>query len=116
MAAAAAVALTVPGIPWEVVGYGRHSLNMRGFADPLYVGEGINSSVAVSKLHHGAVQFHVAGKVEASSDLQDMRMERMLGHLPALLHPRPRSVLVVGCGAAYGSFDSVVAAGGRTSQ
>ena len=33
-------------------------------------------------------------------------MERMLGHLPALVHPRPRSVLVVGCGAGVtaGSF------------
>jgi spermidine synthase len=30
----------------------------------------------------------------------------MLGHIPALLHPRPRSVLVVGCGAGVtaGSF------------
>lgn len=29
----------------------------------------------------------------------DMRLERMLGHVPALLHPHPRSVLVVGVGA-----------------
>ena len=35
-----------------------------------------------------------------------MRLQRMLGHLPALLHPKPRSVLVVGCGAGVtaGSF------------
>ena len=35
-----------------------------------------------------------------------MRLQRMLGHLPALLLPRPRSVLVVGCGAGVtaGSF------------
>ena len=35
-----------------------------------------------------------------------MRLQRMLGHLSALLHPRPRSVLVVGCGAGVtaGSF------------
>jgi len=26
-------------------------------------------------------------------------MQRMLGHLPALLQAEPRSVLVVGCGA-----------------
>lgn len=26
-------------------------------------------------------------------------MERMLGHVPALLHPKPESVLIVGCGA-----------------
>jgi len=28
-----------------------------------------------------------------------MRLQRLLGHLPALLHPGPKSVLVVGCGA-----------------
>jgi spermidine synthase len=33
-------------------------------------------------------------------------MQRMLGHLPALVHPKPRSVLVVGCGTGItaGSF------------
>ncbi len=99
LAAAGLLAAAVPAIPWEVIGYGRQMLNMRGFADPLYVGEGMHSSVAVSQTHGGIRQFHVAGKVEASTDLQDMRMERMLGHLPALLHSRPRSALVVGCGA-----------------
>ena len=36
----------------------------------------------------------------------DMRLQRMLGHMPALLHPKPRSVLVVGFGAGVtaGSF------------
>src|SRR5262249_36018090 len=31
---------------------------------------------------------------------------RMLGHIPALVHPRPRSALIVGCGAGVtaGSF------------
>jgi spermidine synthase len=35
-----------------------------------------------------------------------MRLQRMLGHLPALLHPKAESVLVVGCGAGVtaGSF------------
>jgi spermidine synthase len=35
-----------------------------------------------------------------------MRLQRMLGHLPALLHPHPRSVLIVGFGAGVtaGSF------------
>ena len=30
---------------------------------------------------------------------RDMRLERMMGHVPALIHPKPRSVLVVGFGA-----------------
>jgi spermidine synthase len=58
---------------------------------------------------HGVPQvryFHISGKVEASSTFWDMSMQRMLGHLPALVHPEPRSVLVVGCGAGVtaGSF------------
>jgi spermidine synthase len=65
----------------------------------LYVGEGMNSSVAVSKLAGGIRQFHVSGKVEASTYLHDMRLQRMLGHLSALVHRKPRSVLIVGCGA-----------------
>ena len=63
------------------------------------VGEGTNSSMAVSRLPSGYLNYHNAGKVQASSEPQDMRLQRMLGHLPALVHPHPRSVLVVGCGA-----------------
>ncbi len=35
-----------------------------------------------------------------------MRLQRMLCHFPALIHPNPRSVLIVGCGAGVtsGSF------------
>jgi len=96
---AVALAWSVPKLPWELVAWGR-SLPMRTApAQALYVGEGMNSSVAVTKLEGGILNFHVGGKVEASSDPTDMRLERMLGHLPALLHPRPKSVLIVGCGA-----------------
>jgi len=65
----------------------------------------MNASVAVTE-ELGVRSFHVCGKVEASTHWQDMRLQRMLGHLPALLHPEPRSVLVVGCGAGVtaGSF------------
>ena len=100
-------------IPWEVIGYGRHLLNMRGFAEPLFVGEGMNSSVAVSKEHDGARQFHISGRVEASSDVQDMRTQRMLGHLPALMHAGPRSALIVGCGAGVTAGTFVVHPGVR---
>jgi spermidine synthase len=46
--------------------------------------------------------------VEASTLPQDMRLQRMLGHLPALVHPKPRSVLVVGCGAGVTAGTFVV--------
>jgi spermidine synthase len=40
----------------------------------------------------------VDGKVDAT-DSADMLTQRMLGHLPLLLHPRPRDVLVIGLGS-----------------
>jgi spermidine synthase len=59
----------------------------------------MNSSVAVSETPGGARFFHVSGKTEASSLEKDMRLQRMLPNLPALVHPAPRSVLIVGFGA-----------------
>jgi spermidine synthase len=90
----------VASVPGELIAYGRAMPTRLGEATILYLGEGMNSSVAVSQnIGDGVRNFHVSGKVEASSDPADMRMQRMLGHLPALIHPHPRSVLVVGCGA-----------------
>ena len=97
----------VAKVPGELIAYGRYVVTWMGQTDVLYTGEGMNSSVAVSrKLADDTISFHVSGKVEASNDPQDMRMQRMLGHLPALVNPHPRSVLVVGCGAGVtaGSF------------
>ena len=65
----------------------------------LYIGEGMNASVAVSEDQDGIRYFHVSGKTEAATYPIDMRLQRMLGHLSALLNPKPRSVLVVGFGA-----------------
>jgi spermidine synthase len=105
------MAVRLPRIPWGVVAYGRYLPSWAGeirsgASKMLFVGEGMNSSVAVTELNSGVRNFHVSGKVEASSEPQDMRLQRMLGHIPALLHPKPRSVLVVGCGAGVtaGSF------------
>ena len=96
---AVVLAWRVPALPWELVAWGRSLPTRTAPAEALYVGEGMNSSVAVTKLEGGILNFHVSGKVEASSDPTDMRLERMLGHIPALLHPHPKSVLIVGCGA-----------------
>jgi spermidine synthase len=111
-----ALASTVSAIPWQAIAYGRRiapilrNLAVAGGAQatPLFVGEGINSSVVISQLGDQRF-FYVSGKSEASSVLIDMRLQRMMGHLPALVHPAapaPRSVLVVGFGAGVtaGSF------------
>ncbi len=96
----------VSGVPGMLIAYGRRMTTSAGRSKILFTGEGINSSIAISEWDDGAVQFHVSGKVEASTESYDMRLQRMLGHLPALLHPNPKSVLVVGFGAGVtaGSF------------
>ncbi len=110
MLATAAVAvvmvLNVPAIPPGLIAQGRYLATKGTDGKFLYVGEGMNASVAVTESADGIRNFHVSGKIEASTDPRDMRLQRMLGHIPALLHPNPRSVLVVGCGAGVtaGSF------------
>ncbi len=89
----------VSGAPGMLIAYGRRILTSLGRSEILYTGEGVNSSIAISRWDDGAVQFHVSGKVEASTEPYDMKLQRMLGHMPALLHPNPRSVLIVGFGA-----------------
>ena len=105
-AIAALLILGVTRIPDGVVGYGRFFPTYSSMPNFLYVGEGMNSSIAVSELPNGVRNFHVSGKVEASTEQQDMRLQQMLGSLPALLHRKPRSILVVGFGAGVtaGSF------------
>jgi spermidine synthase len=93
------IAWSVPSIPWKLIGFGRRIATTTGNWTPLYVAEGMNSSIAYSKYEGVTTYFHVSGKVEASAEPQDMRLQRLLGHLPALLHTNPKSVLVVGCGA-----------------
>ncbi len=91
---------TVPTIPGILVAYGRYAATWIGqTGDIFYVGEGLNSSVAVSRLSNGVLNYHNAGKVQASSQPQDMRLQRMLGHFTTLTPRQPRKVLVIGCGA-----------------
>jgi len=108
---AAALIASVPRTPKELVAYGRDLVTSAGTATLLYMGEGMNSSVAVSQTSDGTLNFHVSGKVEASTTPQDMRLQRMLAHLPAMLHPQPRSVLIVGCGAGVTAGAFVVQPG-----
>jgi spermidine synthase len=97
---------TVAPVPGMLIAYGRRIMISMGRSRVLYTGEGINSSIAITEWDDGAVQFHVSGKVEASTESYDMRLQRMLGHLPALMHKEPKSVLIVGFGAGVtaGSF------------
>ena len=91
---------TVPKIPGILVAYGRYAATWIGQeGDIFYVGEGLSSSVAVSRFSAGIMNYHNAGKVQASSQPQDMRLQRMLGHFTTLVPKSPKKVLVIGCGA-----------------
>ena len=99
-AAAVLLIVSVPVVPPLLVGYGRwFATRLDNANDFIYVGEGMTASVAVSQLSNGVLNYHNAGKVQASSEPQDMRLQRMLGHLTTLLPPHPDNVLVIGCGA-----------------
>jgi spermidine synthase len=107
LAVAGWLAVNVSAVPGTLIAYGRRIMTSVSSSKILYTGEGMNSSIAISEWNDGAVQFHVSGKVEASTEPYDMRLQRMLGHMPALFHKdEPRSVLVVGFGAGVtaGSF------------
>jgi spermidine synthase len=106
--------LAVQDVPWQVIAYGRRVAPiMRAFnlydqdhpTTVLYRGEGINSSLLIAE-RAGQRHFYVSGKAEASTAILDMRLERMMGHIPGLIHPHPRDVLTVGFGAGItaGSF------------
>src|SRR6202167_5447524 len=107
------LAATVSDVPWQLIAHGRRIAPILNGLDistdaqttPLFVGEGINSSVVITQRGDQRF-FYVSGKSEASSAPLDMRLQRMMGHIPALLHGSPRSVLVVGFGAGVtaGSF------------
>ncbi|MGH7472010.1 MAG: spermidine synthase, partial [Longimicrobiales bacterium] len=94
------LAWSLPQIPPLLVAYGRYMVTWLGnHGDIIYMGEGMNSSMAVTRLSNGVLNYHNAGKVQASSEPQDMRLQRMLGHLTTLIPDNPQNVLVIGCGA-----------------
>jgi spermidine synthase len=130
LAAVVLLVVLVSPVTWVAVAFGRYCSSWMKVALPgivkgnevpmeiasgqkkrycIYVGEGMNVSVAVTKTITGWQYFHGAGKVQASSNPQDMRLQRMLGHLSVLTRPDPddvKDVLVVACGAGVtaGSF------------
>jgi spermidine synthase len=99
LAPAVLLIYSVPPLSKVLVAHGRYAASWVGKGNIIYMGEGRNSSVAVSSFPNGVLTFHVAGKIQASNVPRDMRLQRMLGHLTTLTAANPRSVLVIGCGA-----------------
>jgi spermidine synthase len=99
LVAALWLAAAIDPLPGKVVAYGRRTAVNLKSSTLLYTVEGINSSVAITRWNDGNVEVDVNGHVEATTEPYDMKLQRMVGHLPALLHPSPRTVLGIGFGA-----------------
>jgi len=65
--------------------------------DLLYYGEGAAGTVSVRRLL-GVTSLAIDGKVDASNGA-DMLTQKLLAHLPLLLHDNPRSVYIIGLGS-----------------
>ncbi len=90
---------SVPPIAPLLITHGRYAATWVNRGDVLYAAEGLHSSVGVMQFPNGARTFHVAGKIQASDNSRDLRLQRMLGHLTTLVVNDPKNVLVIGCGA-----------------
>ncbi len=97
LAVAGLLAWKVDNIPGQLIAYGRRMAISTGRV--LYTAEGRNSSVAITEVSDGATEIDVNGHVEATTEPYDMKLQRMVGHLPGMLHPNPKSVLGIGFGA-----------------
>jgi spermidine synthase len=99
MLVAGLLAWGLPPVPGDLIAYGRRMGVYKDQSQILYVAEGRNSSVAISRWSNGTTYVNVNGHVEATTEPFDMKLQRMVGHLPGLLHPNPKSVLGIGFGA-----------------
>ena len=105
-AAIALLAWALPQQPGELVAFGKQIRALAPYTQVLEVQEGRNSSLAITRVGDGSLQISVAGHVEATNEPFDMSLQRMIGHIPALIHPAPAKVLGIGFGAGVsaGSF------------
>ena len=90
---------SIAAVPGVLIAYGRYAAEWNGLTRIVYAGEGLTASIAVSRASDGAVTYHSAGKVQASSLPEDMRLQRMLGHFSHLVPTDAKDVLVIGFGA-----------------
>ncbi len=95
----AGLAYVLPAVPAKLIAYGRFLPTRGADANVVYWGEGLAASVAVTREPNGLLTYHNAGKTQASTYPQDLRLQKMLGHLATLVADRPASVFVIGLGA-----------------
>jgi len=98
---------TIPPMNVGLYAYGRETERWTGSYEFLHSAEGRTAFVSVSEHDKNNYRsFHIGGKVVASTLPADMRLQRLLGQLPAVMHPNPKTVLIIGLGAGVtaGSF------------
>jgi len=109
--AAAGVALATAAVqlpPWsaELASSGAYKYAVDAGGDPqasleagelLYYDEGASGVVTVRRVA-GTTSLAIDGKVDASNGA-DMLTQKLLAHVPLLLHPSPRDVAVIGLGS-----------------
>ncbi len=88
MVAAIMLAQNLDPIPGKLIAYGRRIAISSTSSKILYTAEGRNSSVAITEWSDGAMEVDVNGHVEATTEPYDMKLQRMVGHLPGMLHPQ----------------------------
>ncbi len=65
--------------------------------DLVFFAEGLNATVSVHQRGRGLF-LRTNGKTDASNG-RDMHTQLMSGHIPLFLHPRPKTVLIIGMGS-----------------
>ncbi len=64
----------------------------------LFYKDDASETIAVTEDSRGGRAFRINGKVDGSNAATDMLTQELLAHVPMLLHPDPRKVLVIGLG------------------
>ena len=74
-------------------------------AELVYWDDGVTGTVTLHRFEDGGLLLKVNGGGEVPTDYASLQTFRMLGHLPLLLHPDPKDVLVIafGGGIALGA-------------
>lgn len=68
-------------------------------SDILFFEEDVTATISVTGATGRERSFQTNGKTEASTAYRDVRLLKMMGHLPMLVAPHPQEVLVIGLGA-----------------
>jgi len=63
----------------------------------IFYKEGMNTTVSVKKDRTGEFLLQMNGKTDASSK-NDILIQKLIAHIPLLLHPNPQEVMVLGLG------------------